>query len=372
MIWVAFIFAAAFTLTSCGARDPIRVGFAANLTGANASLGVDGRDGALLALSEVNAEGGIHDRPLELVVRDDLGSGAGALAADQDLIQNEKVFVIIGHMTSGTMMAAWERFQDSGVIFLSPTASTPQLEGKKDNFFRLIVVNSFFAKRLAAYDLQLGAKKAAVFFDADNAAFTDTYRAAFSQAFAEGGGEIVLTYQFSSQTKPDFKPTLRHAQEAQADTVFLAASAYDAALIAQQAEVIGFHPQFLVTNWALTDDFIENGGEAVDGALAVVSHDENNLSPVYQDFQARFIERFGRKPTFAAGYGYEAMMVLAQALRQTDGQAEGLQDALLHIQGFSGVHGEISFDEFGDVSRTLYLMTVREGRFLTQQAFPAP
>jgi len=370
--WTAFILLAALGLTSCGTSKPIRVGFSAGLTGPNASLGVDGRDGALLALGEVNAGGGINNRPLELVIRDDFNSDAGAVAADQDLIENEKVSVIIGHMTSGAMMAAWERYADSGVIFISPTASTPQLEGKRDNFFRLIVVNSFMAKRLAAYDLQTGAKKAAVFFDQDNAAFTDTYRAAFSEAFAKGGGAIVLTYQFSSETKPDFKPTLRQAQAAQADSLFVAASAYDAALIAQQANIIGYHPQLLVTNWALTDDFIENGGEAVDGALAVVSHDENNLSPNYQNFQAKFMERFDRKPTFAAGYDYEAVLVLAQALRQTKGEAAGLADALTQIQNFSGVHGEISFDEFGDVSRMLYLMTVREGRFLTQQAFPAP
>jgi len=122
-------------VSSCGPREPIRIGFVANLTGANAALGVDGRDGALLAVEIVNSRGGVNGRDLELVVRDDLGTAQGAILADGELVNDEKVGVIIGHMTSNTMIAAWQEFKDSGVIFLSPTVSTPQLSGMDDNFF---------------------------------------------------------------------------------------------------------------------------------------------------------------------------------------------------------------------------------------------
>ena len=110
---------------------------------------------------------------------------------------------------------------------------------------------------------------------------------------------------------------------------------------------------------------IHDGGKAVDGILTVVPHDESNQTPAYLDFEARYVERFGQKPTFAAGYGYEAVMVLAEALEKTEGTATGLRAALLETNNFIGVNGRISFDPYGDVIRTLYLITVQNGQFQT-------
>ena len=73
-----------------------------------------------------------------------------------------------------------------------------------------------------------------------------------------------------------------------------------------------------------------------------------------------------------AGYGYEAIVVLATALEKTDGSADGLGEALLEIRNYSGVHGQIQFDEFGDVERTLYLTSVRNGKFETIQTIGIP
>ncbi len=368
-VWGVF-FLAGLLLTSCGGREPIRVGFVANLTGPNAALGVDGRDGALLAVDRINSGGGVNGQPIELVIRDDLGTSDGAVAADGDLINNEGLFVIIGHMTSNTMMAAWPQFKDSGVIFLSPTVSTPQLSGMKDDFFRLIVVNSLMAEKLADYAANdLGLKRVAIFYDTDNASFTETYRDGFSRKFTANGGSIVLSYAFSSAAEPDFKSTLFELKSQAPDGLFVIASAADTALIAQQAELEGLNVQLLASNWALTNDLIENGGRAVEGILSVVSHNENGDLPSYVEFANSFHARFERQPTFAAGYGYEAVMVLAEALKQTDGKRDGLDEALLKTKNFHGVFGDISFDAFGDVTRTLYLVSVKDGQFITKRSF---
>jgi len=146
----------------------------------------------------------------------------------------------------------------------------------------------------------------------------------------------------------------------------------DTALIAQQANLVGLDTQLLTSNWAFTDDLLQNGGRAVEGILAVVSNDVNNQSPEYLDFVSRFQERFKREPTFAAGYGYEAITVLAEALAKTDGRADALGETLLEIRNFSGIHGDIQFDRFGDVERTLYMIAVRNGKFETRQTIGIP
>lgn len=354
-----------FILTSCAQKEPIKIGFTAGLTGKNAALGVDGRDGAIIAVEMLNADGGIDGHPLELVIEDDFGTREGAIAAAQALIDAD-VTAVIGHMTSDAAIASWPQVKDSGMLFLSPTVSTPLLAGIDDNFFRLIVTNAYPAAGLAQYaQEELGLEKIAIFYDQDNFAYTGTFRDGFATPFLNYGGEIVDSYQFYSSQSPDFTPMLQEAQAAGADGIFVIASAVDTALLAQQARLINFDVQILATNWSFTDDLIQNGGQAVENITTVVSHDENNRSPEYVAFQQQFIERFGRTPTFSAGYGYEAVVVLAEALQKTNGEKEGLSNALLEINNFSGIHGKITFDPYGDVKRTLYLITIHDGEMKT-------
>ena len=358
-----------FILTSCNTKAPINLGFTAGLTGRNATLGVDGRDGAILAIETINAQGGVAGRPLALVTEDDRGTAEGAIAADRALI-DANLTAVIGHMTSDASIASWPTVKDSGMVFLSPTVSTPQLAGFKDNFFRLIVINAYPAAALAEYASQeLKLQKVVIFYDNDNIAFTGTYRDGFTVPFENKGGEIFASHEFSSSQAPDFTPALTEAQAAGADGIFVLASAVDTALLAQQARLINFDAQILASNWSFTEDLILNGGNAVENILTVVSHDENNQSPNYLAFQEKFIERFGRRPTFAAGYGYEAVIVLAEALEKTNGNKDGLSDALLETKDFAGIHGTISFDAYGDVQRTLYLIAVENGTMQTIKTF---
>ncbi|MCP4143415.1 MAG: amino acid ABC transporter substrate-binding protein [Chloroflexi bacterium] len=365
-VYRCFVFIFVFlTLSACGGKEPIRIGFTAELTGRNAALGVDGRDGALLAVETINDAGGIDGHPIELVVQDDLATAEGALAADKALIEAD-VSAIIGHMTSGTMMAVWPEVMDSEMVFLSPTVSTPELAGQKDNFFRLMPVNTDHARSLAhyAYD-ELAIRRVITFYDTSNLAYTQSYRDGFGTYFEELGGEVVADNQFSSLESPDFTHLLEEAKVAKVDGLLVLGSAVDTALLAQRAKLIDFDVQILISNWAFTDEVIQNGGEAVDGVLTVVSHDENNQSPAHLSFEGAFVKRFGRQPTFAAGYGYEAVQVLAFALEKTMGTQDDLGEALLETKNFTGVHGNISFDAYGDVQRTLYLLTIENGEMKT-------
>jgi branched-chain amino acid transport system substrate-binding protein len=360
-----------FNLSGCSSYDPIKIGFTASLTGRNAALGVDGRDGVILAVETVNANGGVAGRPLHLLIEDDYGTPEGALAADRALL-NANVTAVIGHMTSDAAIAAWPAAKDSGIVFLSPTVSTPLLAGIEDNFFRLITINAYPATALANYAAQeLGLRKVVIFYDTDNLAFTGTYRDGFITPFENNGGMILATHEFASSQSSDFTPALEEAQANGADGIFVIASAVDTALIAQQARILNYDAQILASTWSFTEDLIQNGGNAVENIITVVSHNDNNDTPAYLAFDSAFETRFGRRPTFAAGYGYEAVLVLAAALERTEGSATGLADALLKTEDFPGVYGTISFDPYGDVKRTLYLLTVENGEMKTLKSMNA-
>jgi branched-chain amino acid transport system substrate-binding protein len=359
-------------VSGCQSLNPIRVGFVGGLTGRNAALGVDGRDGVLLAFDEINEAGGVQGRPLELVIRDDLATPEGAMTADQELI-DEKVVAIIGHMTSETMMGAWPLVEQSGVVFFSPTVSAPQIAGLDDNFFRLMPANSYQAERLASYASgELALTSVVAFYDEDNLAYTLTYRDEFANQFEASGGKILADFPFSSASEPNFRAMLAHALDVSPEAIFIVAPAIDTALIVQQARLMGFENPILISNWALTADLIQNGGQAVEGVLAITSHDETNYTPEYLDFKERFQARYGRQPTFGAGYGYETALILAAALEKTKGQPDGLREALLETKDFPGIYDRLTLDPYGDVIRTVYLVTVENGQFVTLASLGLP
>lgn len=134
---VVWCFWAALLVVACDA-PPVRIGFVAGLTGPYAELGVDGRDAVLLAVAEVAAKGGIHGRPVEVVVRD-AGTDEVDCAAALEEVASQGVVAILGPMVSRharVTLAAMERHPE--ILFFSPTMSTELLSGRDDMLVRSI------------------------------------------------------------------------------------------------------------------------------------------------------------------------------------------------------------------------------------------
>jgi branched-chain amino acid transport system substrate-binding protein len=350
---------------ACARRGPIRVGFAGELSGKNSDLGVHGRDGALLAVETLNDAGGVSGRSLELLVRDDLGTPEGARSAARALIE-AGVVAIIGHMTSTQSVAALPVTEEMGVVLFSPTASTTELSGLDDLFFRITVTNVQQARLFAQYIYrQRGLSCITVIYDLDNASFTQTFWADFAQAYQDLGGQLSGEVRFSSSAEPDFAPLVNELRTGDSQGLLIIASAFDTALIAQRVRLDNWQVPLFASGWAHTEVLLQNGGQAVEGIEFTIPYDTNNQSPAFLDFQARYQARFGRTPTFASAFSYEAVLMLAAALEKADGQAKRLPQALAEPRDFEGLMGTISMDEYGDAVRTHFLITVQEGQFVT-------
>lgn len=354
------------SMDGCSRKKPIRVGFAGELTGGHADLGVHGRNGAQLAVETINAAGGVAGRPIELLVRDDLGTPEGAQAADRKLI-DAGVVAIIGHMTSAQSVAAMPMIEEAGIVLLSPTTSTTKLAELDDHFFRVNPVNSTQARKLGRHVYrQRGLSRIAVIYDADNAAYTRTYLTAFVEHYSALGGQVVGRVRFSSAHDQDFAPLVAELQAGTPEGLVIIASAIDTALIAQQTRLSAWQTPLFSSGWSLTEALIQNGGQAVEGIEIVQHYDSNSQAPVFLDFKVRYQARFGLTPAFAATLAYEAVLVLAAALDKTDGQAKGLPQAMREIQDFKGLIGTISLDKYGDAVRTQFVITIRDGQFVVQ------
>ncbi len=353
---------AALGLGGCADTSPILVGFSAQLTGRQGELGVASRNGAELAVEQINARGGIDGRPIQLIVMDDQGEPETARRVDAELVK-QGVVAIIGHPTSEQTSAVFEQMNQSGVVLLSSTSSSSKFTGQDDLFFRVIPSNEFIGKALARYIAgQPGIQKIVGVYDLNNKAFTETLWFIIQNEFVSEGGDARVDFAFGSG-KTDLQTLAGEIVAQKPDAIVFMAAAVDVALMSQYVRQLGFEGRLFSSPWGQTRELIEKGGKSVNGLEIVAVYNPSHPSTAYVQFTSQFSERFGRAPTLGASHSYEAVKVLADALKQTGGQAAGLADALKQTSNFPGLQGNISIDEFGDVVREVYIVRVEDGNF---------
>lgn len=361
---VLFIILVALGLLSCAEKDAIKVGFVAQLTGVQAELGVHERNGVQLAVEEINAAGGVVNRPIELIVRDDLGTPEGARRADHELI-NSDVVAIIGHATSGQTIAGLAVTNPARVVMISPTATSPELSIPDDFFFRLLYNLADRARALARHIcVTRKIARIAVLCDADNAAYAKAYQKAFVDRFRSLNGSVTADAEFSSKAQPNFTPIVTRMRASNPDGFLIIAADIDTALIAQQTRLMDWQVPLFTSSWAQTETLINNGGRAVEGLELEIALAMDDQASRYLDFKTIYQTRFGLSPSFGAVLGYETAQVLAEALEKTGGKAQGLPQVLINIKNFNGLSDTFSFDPNGDVIRPFYMGVIRDGKYV--------
>jgi branched-chain amino acid transport system substrate-binding protein len=354
--------------TGCSGPQPILIGYAAQLTGPHSDLGVDGRDGALLAVEVLNASGGVVGRPLELLVRDDRGDPAVAQQVDAELIEHG-VIALIGHSTSSQTAAVFEQMNQIGVVLISPTSSSHEFSAQDDYFFRMTPATSLQARVMARYLHDSGLTRITGVFDQNNLAFTKSYWQQLADELLAHGVQANTAISFSSGS--DNPRSVAYTLAASQPTaVVLLASAFDTALLTQAFRQIDPLTPIFTTTWAQTNELLVKGGAAVEGLQLLALYNPESTHPAFQEFRTRFEQRYRRPPSFAAVYSYEAVLVLAEGLRRSDGKAEGLREALRDLGRVTVLQGELVFDQYGDVRRDLFLTVVRDGQFVVDAILP--
>lgn len=354
-----------FALFACGDSSPIIVGFSGQLTGKQSDLGVFGRNGVILAVEKINATEGINGRPLKLIAINDLNTPEGALDADKKLLKAGAV-AIIGHMTSSQTMAVMPFVNETGIVMVSPTASTPKLSQKADSFFRTMVENPIQSNELADYARSaLDINTVLTVAELDNKSYSFSFRDGFTQKFEEMGGEIIKNITYSSSSSSNWDAIIDTLVASKPDAILLTIPAQDMVSIVQRIRTMGLKTRVLSGAWAYTDKLLKWGGTFTEGIIFVIDYAADNPNPGFIKFREAYKNRFGSNPNFASAFSYEATLALAEALKKTDGSAKGLADAMAPSDAIDGVISAFKLDEFGDVERNVFIVTVQEGEFRT-------
>lgn len=349
-------------ISGCNNDSPIKIGFSGGLTGRHSDLGLYGRDGALLAIEEANLGGGINGRPLELIIKDDKQDAATAIKVDQQLI-DEGVVAIIGHFTSAMSVAAVPLINDAKVLMISPTSSTNLLTGQDDYFLRLMSPNIHANEKLAShiYDT-LNLLNIIILYDDQNQPFALDWVKYFTETGVKKMRNVT-TIPFHSEPSFQFSSVATDINAHAPDGLLIIASALDASMICQQIRKTGAGYPIFTTMWSMSDEFLQHGGKAINGVTFANWFDPDYPGEASRRFQHNYRERFGKAPNFSSHFAYESTSILINGLRITDDPTH-LKESILQQQKFEGTQGTILIDKYGDPMRELFLMTVKDGKFV--------
>jgi len=342
-------------------KEPIKIGLATTLTGIYSTSGAHARNGAMLAVEQINKAGGINGRPVELLIRNDKADPEEALRVDQELI-DEGVVAIIGHVISTLSTKTVPLMNEKNVLMVG-NSSTAELSGLDDNFIRTVISVNRQAPLTAdlAYQ-QLNLRTMVSVHDLSNAKLAESFFQYFKEGFDKLGGEISGVVTFDPRKEFSATAIAQEIMSSGAEGLLLVANAIHGALICQHLRKKGASMTIVDSGWAIGDpDFISNGGRAVNGVMALAMFAGKSSSEPSARFSTLYERRFGEKISEAAQDGYEAAHVLFSALSKTDDPTK-LKKIILEQKVFQGADGKIMIDAYGDVIRTMYTLEILNGK----------
>ncbi len=349
----------------------IKVGEYGSLTGATATFGVSTRDGVELARKELNAAGGVLGKQLEVIVYDDQGKQQEAATAVTKLITQDKVMAVLGEVASSLSLAAGPIAQRHGVPMISPSSTNPKVTEVGDMIFRVCFLDPFQGEVMAKFAWNtLKAKKVAIFKDQANA-YSVGLAEFFEKTFTKLGGKVVAQQAYSAGDN-DFKSQLTNIRGASPEAIFVPGYYTEVGLIARQAKAVGLKVPLLGGDGWDSSKLTEIGGDAIDGSYFSNHYSVENQEPHVQKFIAAYDAAYKAKPDGLAALGYDAMMILADAIKRAGSDdSRKVRDALAATKGFRGVTGLITIDENRNAKKSAVVLKIQATGFKYQETIAA-
>lgn len=365
---VTFVVAAAVVAAPdvAYAADPIVIGLFAPMSGDNAEYGRTFDRAITIFVDQINAAGGIHGRPIQIVKEDDRAQPAEAANIARRFAADRNIIATIGSFSSTASLAAAPILERAGVVQLSPSSSHPDFTKQGTYMFRNVNTQDVEGPLNAEFVVgRLGAKRIAVIYRQDDWGLTASQ--SFVKAARSLGAEVVLNEAVIEGTR-DLRTLITRLHTLNPDAIYLALFYADAAVFAQQAKQGGLRVP-VVTNSSLHNpQLIALGGDAVEGFYVPANFFPGDPDPVVQNFIAAYRARWNEEPDQFAAIAYDSIAVIAEAIKSILDAGrpltrQAVRDALYALPPYRGVSGIIRFDSEGDVHKQMTWLVIENGEF---------
>ena len=338
----------------------VRIGSASPLTGPQAHIGIDIKNGVQLAIDDLNAKGveiGGKKVKFELIAEDDEANPTKATTVAQKLVDS-KVAAVVGHFNSGASIPASKIYSDAGIPQISPASTNPKytLQGFK-TAFRVVAHDNQQGPTLAKFAAENLKVKSVAVID-DSTAYGQGLADAFA-ATAKAAGVKVVAREHTTDKDTDFRAILTSIKGRKPDLVMFGGIDPQAGPMVRQMASLGIKAKFMGGDGMQTPNFIKLAGDAAEGALASTPGLPMTQMPGGKDFLAKYKAKFNADVELYAPMGYDAVMVFVDAMKRAGSTDPAKFLPEVGKTNYQGVIGPIAFDEKGDLKNgpiTVYVV----------------
>jgi branched-chain amino acid transport system substrate-binding protein len=350
--------ALAATIVAASAEDTVKIGLIVPLTGGQASTGKQ-IDNAIKLYQQQNGTT-VAGKKVEVVVKDDGAVPDNTKRLAQELIVNDKVNIIAGFGVTPAALAAAPLATQAKVPEVVMAAGTSIITERSPYIVRTSFTLAQSCTIIGDWAVKNGIKKVAVLVS-DYAPGADALNF-FKQHFTAGGGEIVEEVKVPL-ANPDFAPFLQRVKDSNPDAIFVFVPAGQGGNFMKQYTERGLTGIKVIGPGDVMDDDLLNGmGDSALGAVTAHMYSAAHPSEKNKKFVADYEKAFGNRPGFMAAGGWDGIDLIYQALKKTNGNADG--DALIAaMKGmkWESPRGPISIDpDTRDIVQNIYIRKVEK------------
>lgn len=335
--------------TSQATGEPIIIGALVPLSGGGAAYGKPIQQVLQIAVTQINEKGGVNNRPLKLEFDDGGCKAEPAKIAIENLVSLKKVKYIIGGICSSETLTAAPVAEQNKVVLLSPASSNQEITKAGDFIFRNYPSDEIQGIVLAEIAASKGSKKVGALVEEQP--FTEGIADAFSKAFKEKGGELVVE-KYPTEGSSDFRAQITKLQAANVDAFFLDVQAPEKVdLLLKQLQEAGIKGPFYMNDVAIgaPKEVMEKYKDYVEGSFGTEpGYDKTHpeLAKLQEAYKTATKEDLPYLYVMAPAY--DAVHILKEALETAGDDSVKVKDYLYTVKGRKGLAGELTFDANGD------------------------
>lgn len=323
--------------------------------------------GLQLAAGEINGNGGVLGRRIELRREDDQESVNHGRLVAQRLADDPEIAAVIGHLNSHVSLPAASIYEDSGLLMISPGSTTPELTRRGHRLiFRSVNSDEDIAHDLAAFAQEKGYRRIVIGY------VRNAYGLGLANAFERFSQDLGITIidrqsydPAASNHSASYQRLVDQWVDLDFDALFLAGMAPQAGHLVRQIRMKGLEIPIIGGDALDTPALIDAAGAAAEGLVVATIFHADDPGPEVQRFVRSFSAAFGRPPDSWAARGYEALRMLTDAMTRAGSTVP--REVAMQLRSSDAAYslsGPVGFNEYGDVvGRDVVRTIVENGRF---------
>ncbi|APR87194.1 Branched-chain amino acid ABC transporter, amino acid-binding protein [Minicystis rosea] len=338
-----------------------RVGAYLSLSGPETQYGIDTKEGMELAVAQVNGTGGVKGKPLKILYEDDKSSPQEASNKVLQLIDRDKVVAVLGEIASSRSKVGGIVANRRRVPMITPFATNPDVTRIGPFVFRVCFTDDAQGRAAAHFVADtLKKKRVAILFAADDL-YSSGLAAELRDEARRIGLEIVAEKQFL-KGETNFTTYISELAAASPDIIYAPLYYNSMIPIARQAAAAGVRGDiFLGGDGWDAEALLKDAGVELNGAYFTNHFAPDVPSSSSQAFVNAYRERYKHAPSSLAALGYDATLVLADAIGRAKGDTpQAIRDAIAETKGFQGATGATTINAERNADKAIVIVQIKD------------